>query len=144
MTTLPKDKDLLQRRLNWSLESYEQDIKQPLNEYYLFVLEDPQTKTIVGTSAVEANIGYETPFYSYKISKRTRMCYSLNIRNDYEVLTLVNDNQGRSEICTLFLNQEYRKNNNSLLLSKSRFLFMAQHRHRFAPIVIAEMRGVCG
>lgn len=70
------------------------------------------------------------------------MCRSLNVRSDYEVLSLVNDNQGRSEICTLFLNPKYRKDNNGLLLSKARFLFMAHHLERFAPIVIADMRGV--
>ena len=66
----------------------------------------------------------------------------MNIRSEYQVLSLVNDNQGRTEICTLFLEPQYRKNNNGLLLSKARFLFMAQHPNRFAPTVIAEMRGI--
>lgn len=57
---------------------------------------------IVGVSGIESRTGHDTPFYSYKISKRTRVSRSLNIRSDYEVLSLVNDNQGRSEICTLF------------------------------------------
>lgn len=41
-----------------------------------------------------------------------------------------------------FLNPDYRKNNNGLLLSKARFLFMAQFPERFASTVIADMRGV--
>ncbi|KTD82236.1 arginine N-succinyltransferase [Legionella waltersii] len=142
MTTLPKDKDLLKKRVQWSCESYKKAVQGPGNEYYFFVLEDLKNNKIVGTSAIEARTGYETPFYSYKISKRTRICHSLNIRSDYEVLSLVNDNQGRTEICTLFLAPEFRKNNNGLLLSKARFLFMAQFPTRFAPIVIAEMRGI--
>lgn len=142
MTTLPKDRTLLKKRLAWSTDSYEKKIEQPVCEYYLFVLENQKNKEIVGVSAIESRIGHETPFYSYKVSKRTRMSHSLNIRSDYEVLSLVNDNQGRSEICTLFLNPQYRKNNNGILLSKARFLFMAQHPERFAPIIIADMRGV--
>lgn len=142
MTTLPKNKELLQKRLGWSTASFKKKLQQPADEYYLFVLEDPDTKTIVGTSALESMTGYDTPFYSYKIAKRTRICHSLNIRSDYEVLSLVNDNQGKAELCTLFLNPEYRKHNNGLLLSKARFLFLAQHPERFAPIVIAEMRGI--
>lgn len=142
MTTLPKDKDLLTKRLKWSCDSYKKKVTTPANEYYLFVLEDQSTNKVAGTSAIEARTGYDSPFYSYKVSKRTRVCHSLNIRSDYEVLSLVNDNQGRTELCTLFLSPEYRKNNNGLLLSKSRFLFMADNPERFAPTVIAEMRGI--
>lgn len=142
MTTLPKAIEILEKRLNWSSESFAKAVASPLNEYYLFVLEDTAEKKIVGTSAIEAAVGHDAPFYSYKLSRRTRVSNSLNIRTDYEVLSLVNDNQGHSEICTLFLNPEYRKHNNGLLLSRARFLFMAQYPSRFAPTVIAEMRGV--
>lgn len=142
MTTLPKNKDLLKQRLEWSSQSYKKKVVTPADEYYLFVLEDADSHKIVGTSALEAKTGHETPFYSYKLSKRTRMCHSLDIRSDYEVLSLVNDNQGRSELCTLFLNPEFRKHHNGLLLSKARFLFLAQNTERFTSTVIAEMRGI--
>ncbi|MBI2785229.1 MAG: arginine N-succinyltransferase [Legionella longbeachae] len=141
ITTLPKNKDLLKKRLYWSTDSFKKNVKQPDKEYYLFVLENQRNKEIIGVSAIESRTGHETPFYSYKVSKRTRICRSLNIRSDYEVLSLVNDNQGRSEICTLFLDPNHRRNNYGLLLSKSRFLFMAQNPERFASTVIAEMRG---
>ncbi|CDZ79088.1 Arginine N-succinyltransferase subunit beta [Legionella massiliensis] len=142
MTTLPKDKALLKKRLSWSCASFQKAVSSPAHEYYLFVLEDPATSQVVGTSAIEAAIGYELPFYSYKLSKRTRICHSLNIRSDYEVLSLVNDYQGRSEICTLFLEPSFRHNSNGLLLSRARFLFMAHYPNRFASTVIAEMRGI--
>ncbi len=142
ITTLSKDKKILAKRLHWSTESFKKSIEKPNNEYYLFVLEDPARKKIIGVSGIESCTGHEAPFYSYKISKRTRICRSLNIRSDYEVLSLVNDNQGRSEICTLFLEPQYRKNKNGLLLSKARFLFIAQHPKRFASTIIAEMRGI--
>lgn len=142
MTTLPKNKELLKKRLDWSCDSYKKKVIKPGSEYYFFVLEDQDTNKIIGTSAIEAKTGHDSPFYSYKVSKRTRICHSLGIRSDYEVLSLVNDNQGRTEICTLFLSPEYRKNNNGLLLSKGRFLFMAQNPSRFGTLVIAEMRGI--
>lgn len=142
MTTLPKDINLLKKRIEWSSASYKKKITHPNSEYYLFVLENQKNKEIVGVSAIEARIGHDTPFYSYKLSKRTRISRTLNIRSEYEVLSLVNDNQGRSEICTLFLNPKYRKDNNGLLLSKGRFIFMAQFPARFASIIIADMRGV--
>ena len=142
ITTLPKDTALLKKRLAKSSDSFEANITSPSNEYYLFVLEETESGKIVGTSAIEASIGYDTPFYSYKISKRTRICHELNIRNNYEVMNVVNDNQGNSEICTLYLDPEYRRKHNGLLLSRARFLFMAQYPQRFAANVIAEMRGI--
>lgn len=142
MTTLPKNIDLLKKRLAWSSTSFKKAVTSPRDEYYLFVLEDVETGKVVGTSAIESATGHSAPFYSYKVSKRTRVCNSLNIRSDYEVLSLVNDNQGHSEICTLFLEPSYRRSSNGLLLSRSRFLFIAQFSNRFAPIVIAEMRGI--
>ncbi|VEG90412.1 arginine N-succinyltransferase [Legionella spiritensis] len=142
MTTLPKDRKILKKRLDLSCQSFKKTIKHPHDEYYLFVLQDPESGQILGTSAIEAMTGYELPIYSYKVSKRTRICHSLNIRSDYEVLSLVNDNQGKSEICTLFLEPAFRKNGNGLLLSRARFLFMAHYPNRFASDVIAEMRGI--
>ena len=94
LTTLPADKTLLKNRLDWSLESFKKNVTAPDGEYYFFVLEDPSSRKVIGTSAIEAYIGHETPFYSYKLSKRTRVCHDLNIRTDYEVLSLVNDQQG--------------------------------------------------
>lgn len=142
ITTLPKDRELLEVRLARSLESFAKKTGVPQYENYLFVLEDTISKKVAGVSAIEAFTGYETPFYSYKLSKRSRVCPSLSLRNEYEELTLVNDNQGRSELCTLFLEPAFRINGNGLLLSRARFLFMAQFPQRFSPVVIAEMRGV--
>ncbi len=51
MTTLPKDIELLKKRLTWSCESFEKPVTSPPNEYYLFVLEDTEQQKIVGTFA---------------------------------------------------------------------------------------------
>lgn len=142
ITTLPKDKTLLQSRLEWSAQSFSKSLKKPENEYYLFLLEDTSTGKVVGTSAIESAIGHDVPFYSYKLCKQTRVCHSLMRRSDYEVLMLVNDNQERSELCTLFLEPNYRINGHGLLLSRARFLFIAEHPQRFSKTIIAEMRGI--
>ena len=142
ITTLPKDIELLKKRLEWSTSSFNKTVNIPSNEYYFFVLEEHTSGKVVGTSAIEAATGHYAPFYSYKVSKRTRICHELNIRNDYELLSLVNDNQGQSEICTLFLDKAYRINNNGSLLSRARFLFIAHYPIRFTSTIIAEMRGM--
>ncbi|MDI5166142.1 MalM family protein, partial [Salmonella enterica subsp. enterica serovar Montevideo] len=41
-----------------------------------------------------------------------------------------------SELCTLFLDPEWRKEGNGYLLSKSRFMFMAAFRDKFNEKVV--------
>lgn len=142
ITTLPKNKDLLHNRLAWSCASFNKRITEPQAEYYFFVAEDPDTHRIVGTCAIESRIGVETPFYSYKITHQSLRHYPLNIKTNCKLLNLVTDYQDCTEICTLFLDPAYRKNHYGALLSRSRFLFIAQFPERFAAKVIAEMRGI--
>ena len=142
ITTLPNNIDLLTTRLAWSTASFKKTVTLPGHEYYLFVLEDTNTGKVVGTSAIEASIGVNSPFYSYQVSMQTCVCHALNIQTDYKILNLVNDYHGYTEICTLFLDPVYRKHNNGLLLSRARFLFMANHPRRFSNTIIAEMRGL--
>lgn len=142
MTTLPADIKLLNRRLRWAKHSFNKTISEPQDEYYFFVLENISEDKVIGTSAIEAYLGFHSPFYSYKLLKHTRICPSLDIRNDYELLALVNNYQGCSEICTLYLDPEYRHHGNGLLLSRARFLFMSCFPERFSDMIIAELRGV--
>ena len=142
MTTLPKDKGLLKQRLEHACHSFDKAQDLPDHEYYLFVLEDRLTHRVVGTSAIEASVGHSAPFYSYKISKITKRCPILNIENEYAMLNFVNENQGKSELCTLFLDPDYRRHHHGLLLSRARFLFIANDPLRVKPTLIAEMRGV--
>lgn len=142
MTTLPKDKSLLKQRLIWSTASFHATRQKPDNDYYLFVLEDTEKKTVVGTSAIQASIGHNPPFYSYELSEHTHTCPSLGLHNTYTLLRKVTAFEKHSELCTLFLDPSYRHQSNGLLLSRSRFLFMTQFPERFETTLIAEMRGV--
>ena len=66
----------------------------------------------------------------------------LKVHNSFPTLYLSNDQTACAEVCTLFLDPDYRHSKNGQLLSKSRFLFLAQFAHRFEAKIIAEMRGV--
>lgn len=142
ITTLPQNIDILRERLKLSVTSIQKAVHQPHLEYYLFVLENPKTQQLVGTSAIQASIGHDLPFYTYRLSNRTRISHALGIRQDHTLLNLVNDHQGKSEVCTLYLKPDFRKDNHGVLLSRARFLFMSQFPSRFESEVIAEMRGV--
>lgn len=142
LTSLPNDKKFLAKRMRLSEKSFQKNIVKPRQEYYWFVLEDTSSSKIIGTSAIEAITGYDLPFYAYKISHHTNVCIPLHLRTDYALLTLVNDYQGKSELGSLYLDPRYRRHGNGPLLSRARFLFIAQFPERFASTLIAEMRGI--
>ncbi|NMP31671.1 arginine N-succinyltransferase [Thalassotalea sp. M1531] len=141
-TSLPVNEELLKKRIEHSEKSFNVEVTQPGNEGYLFVMEDTKTGAVVGTSGIEAAVGLEDAFYHYHLGKVVHNSRELGIYNTVETLSLCNDYTGASEICTLFLGEGHRKNNNGRFLSRFRFLFMAEHAERFADTVIAEMRGV--
>ena len=141
-TSLPVNEQLLKQRITKTEDSFEKTVTEPGDEGYLFVMEDTETGEIVGTSGIEAAVGLDDAFYHYHLGKVIHSSRELNIYNTVETLSLCNDYTGASEICTLFLNEGYRKNNNGRFLSRFRFLFMAEHKARFSETIIAEMRGV--
>ena len=141
-TSLPVNEEILANRIQHSEESFAKAVTQPGSEGYLMVAEDTETGEIAGTTAIEAAIGLDNPFYTYHLSTVVHSSRRLNVHNVVKVLTFGNDYTGVSELCTLFLRPEWRQGLNGRLLSKCRFLMMAQHPERFDNTVIAEMRGV--
>ncbi len=141
-TSLPVNEELLKKRISHSEVSFTKEVTQAGDEGYLFVMEDTETGQVVGTTGIEAAVGLNDAFYHYHLSKVVHHSRELNIYNTVETLALCNDYTGATEICTLFLKESHRKNNNGRFLSRIRFLFIAEHQERFADTVIAEMRGV--
>ena len=141
-TSLPVDAEQLKDKIDRAEKSFAKNINQPLDESYLFVLEDSETGEVIGTTAIEAAVGLSVPLYHYHLGKTVHHSPTLNVYNTVDILSMCNDYTGCSEICTLFLRENSRKGLTGRFLSRSRFLFMAQHSERFADTVIAEMRGV--
>jgi arginine N-succinyltransferase len=107
----------------------------------VFVLEDSETGQ-VGICALEAAVGLKEPWYNYRVGTIVHASDELGVYSRHETLFLSNDHTGYSELCTLFLHPDFRANRNGGLLSKSRFLFLAQFPQLFGKTVVAEMRGV--
>ncbi|GGD73308.1 arginine N-succinyltransferase [Lacimicrobium alkaliphilum] len=141
-TSLPVNEELLRNKIASSEASFSAEVSEPGEQSYLFVMEDGESGTAVGTSGIQAAVGLDDAFYHYHLSKVAHVSRELNVSNLVEILTFCNDYTGVTEICTLFLREKARKGSNGRLLSKFRFLFLQEHQHRFAKTVIAEMRGV--
>ncbi len=142
-TSLPVNKELIEKKIARAEEAFASDVPEiPQEHGFLFVMEDVATGKVMGTSGIESFVGLDDAFYHYHLGKVVHNSRELNIYNTADILTLCNDYTGATELCTLFLREEFRKGSTGRILSKFRFLFLAQHRKRFAETVIAEMRGV--
>ncbi len=141
LTTLPPSRDLLSERIAKSVESFAKQVTEPGDEYYFLVLEDTEAGKVVGTSGIFATVGLTQPFYSYRIMKLTQVSQTPEMRVDIELLQLVNDYAGNSELATLYLHPDYRKDGNGRLLARARYLFIAAYPERFSDQIMAEIRG---
>jgi arginine N-succinyltransferase len=142
LTTLPQDTELLRKRILRSQRSFATMGEEPAGELYLFVMEDVESGRAIGTSGICSKVGGFEPFYAYRIETSLHESSVLGVHKQVRTLHLVSEHNGPTEIGTLFLRPEYRKEGNGRLLSLSRFLFMAEHSDCFDARVIAEMRGV--
>ena len=102
---------------------------RPRGECYLFVMVDTANDKVIGTCGVTSKVGGFEPFYAYRLSSTAIASEMLNVHKDIQILTPVQEHSGPCEIGSLFLHPDYRRDGNGRLLSLSRFLFMAEHRH---------------
>ncbi|HEX4896594.1 MAG TPA: arginine N-succinyltransferase [Solimonas sp.] len=141
-TSLPPQREVLRQKIERSLASFAAEVSEPGHERYMFVLEDGASGAVGGCCAVEAACGLDEPFYNYHVGTTVHASHALGVYKRVPTLYLSNDLTGTSVLCSLFLHPDFRRGRNGLLLSKSRFLFMAGFPQRFSVKVIAEMRGV--
>ena len=141
-TSLPADPDRIACRIASSLAAFNSQANLKHEQSYMFVLEDTLVSKVVGICGIESSIGLSSPWYSYRIGTLVHSSRELSVHNTFPTLYLSNDQTACAEVCTLFLDPDYRHSKNGNLLSKSRFLFLAEFPERFESKIIAEMRGV--
>ncbi|MEO6580093.1 MAG: arginine N-succinyltransferase [Sphingomicrobium sp.] len=141
-TNLPADKQTLEAKLEKSQAGFERDGENQADDLFLFVLENVRTKTIRGTCQIFGQVGSDRPFFSYRLSTLTQKSEELGRIFRNQTLTLTTDLEGSSEVGGLFLHPHERAGGLGMLLARSRYLFIKQHRPRFGSRVLAELRGV--
>ncbi|HEX4870825.1 MAG TPA: arginine N-succinyltransferase [Nevskiaceae bacterium] len=141
-TSLPPDEGFLRQKIELSLRSFAASVSEPGHERYLFVMEDAASGAIGACCAIEAACGLDEAFYNYRVGLTVHASRKLSIYNRVPTLYLSNDYTGTSVLCSLYMKPDFRGAGAGKLLSRCRFLFMANFPQRFASKVIAEMRGV--
>lgn len=140
-TSLPHNEQQIAARIERVRNTWA-DMAHRADQGYLFVLEDTDTGEVAGISAIDVCVGLTDPWYNYKVGTLVHASRALNVYRQMPTLYLSNDYTGSSELCTLFLNPSWRGHKNGQLLSKARLMFISAFQARFAPKLIAEMRGV--
>jgi len=141
MTNFPANRERLNDKIASSRRSLQTDVVQPGDESYLFVLVDTSTNSIVGTCGLEAMVGIDTPFYSYRIDEVVHASPQLQIHNRISALFLCHDYSGTSRLMSLVVDKAHQNATALALLSRARLLFIARHPERFTKRLFVELRG---
>ena len=141
-TNLPAEKATLEAKLERSEAGFSRVGENPSDDLYVFMLEDYRTGAIRGTCQIFGAVGTDRPFYSYLISTLAQKSEELGRIFRNQTLNLTTDLEGFSEVGGLFLHPQERAGGLGMLLARSRYLFIKQHRPRFGDSVLAELRGV--
>lgn len=141
-TNLPPEKPALRAKLERSHAAFDRDDDTIEDELFVLVLENLETGEVRGTCQIFPQVGQRWPFYSYRIGTITKRSEELGRTFSAEILNLVNDLGGASEVGGLFLHPGERAGGLGLLLARSRYLFIRNHRRRFGERVLAELRGI--
>ena len=141
-TNLPADRKSLTAKLARSEEAFTRTGDELQDDLFVLALEEVETGEVRGTCQLFAQVGQRWPFYSYRISTLSQQSEELNRTFRAEMLSLVTDLEGSSEVGGLFLHPNHRAGGLGMLLARSRYLFIRQHRARFGDRILAELRGI--
>ena len=141
-TNLPADRNALAAKLQRAATAFARSEDELGDEQFVLVLENAQSGEVRGTCQLMTQVGQRWPFYSYRKTTHTQHSQELDRTVRAELLSLVTDLEGSSEVGGLFLHPNERAGGLGLLLARSRYLFVAMHRRRFADRILAELRGI--
>ncbi|PLZ04384.1 arginine N-succinyltransferase [Burkholderia sp. WAC0059] len=140
LTTFKPDRDALAARIARARRTTA-GAAEPHEAGYFFVMEDTATGDVGGVCGIETSVGLRQPFYNYRVSTVVHASQDLGIWTHMHALNISHDLTGYTELCSLFLSPRHRAGGVGGLLSRSRFMFLAQFRERFPQRLCAELRG---
>jgi arginine N-succinyltransferase len=141
-TNLPPDRASLRAKIERSAAALARDDDSILDELFVLVLENTATGEVRGTCQLFTQVGQRWPFYSYRIGALTQHSEELGRTFRADMLTLSTDLEGSSEVGGLFLHPGERAGGLGMLIARSRYLFIREHRARFGDRTLAELRGL--
>jgi arginine N-succinyltransferase len=139
---LPNNEEVLEALIDRSVRSFSGKLKEPFEREYLFVLEDPKRKALLGTSMVIAQHGtLVAPHIYFQVTDAEHYSASIDRHFKHKVLSIGYNYDGPTEIGGLVVDPPHRSGPEKpgKQLSYVRFLFLAMHRALFRSRVLAEL-----
>jgi len=139
---LPADDRALAGIIDRSVRSFSGRIADPRRRSYVFVLEDPRRRRVLGTSMVIAQHGTrESPCTFLDVTERESYSSTLDRHFRHRVLSIGFHFDGPTEVGGLVVDPRRRRGPDrpGKQLSHVRFLLMAMHPERFRDTVLAEL-----
>lgn len=140
MTTFPHDRPTLSLKVETAIASFGGQLA-PENAAYLMVLEDHESRQVLGVSAVYPSIGNPFGFFSYHLDRLVLHSPQMDAGLDCAILNLSNIYSGATEIGTLAVLPGARKLGVGRILARARYMLIASFPDLFSKTIIAEMRG---
>ena len=141
-TNLPPDRKALSSKLERAAAAFARTEDVIDDDLFVFVMENTVTGEVRGTCQIFSRVGQKWPFYSYRLGMLTQHSVELDKTFRAEMLTLSTDLEGCTEVGGLFLHPGERSGGLGMLIARSRYLFIRNHRARFGDKTLAELRGV--
>lgn len=138
LLTMPDSPDAMAERVEKSLRAFAGG-EGPEGACFFLVLEEDGR--LLGTASLFTALGAVRPFYSYRISRVSKVSPDHGVKVEVDLLHLVNDYHGACELGTLFLLPEARGGGRGRLLSYARLMLIAAAPDRFGTRAMAEIRG---
>ena len=101
MLTMPSSREAMTARVERSITAFARGAASPENDCYFLVMEE--AGELLGTASIFTKLGVERPFYSYRILRDSKVSPEQGVRVELDLLHLVNDYHGDTELGTLFI-----------------------------------------
>lgn len=141
-TSLSASDEAIAARLETSARSFDRSVEQPGAERYVLVLQSLADGEICGMAGVRATVGENPPFFNFRVLRIAQASSVVQRRFDMDVLILVNEFSGASEVGSLFVSPEHRAGGIGRALAQTRYLMTAVEPWRFSDRLVSELRGV--
>ncbi len=142
MFNLPGDPDTLRDRIVKSVQSFNGKTRGLSDSKYTFIAEDLTTGQILATSMIAGQHGTpDSPHFYFQVSHEKRFSETIGTGFIHGTLTLGYDTDGPSEIGALVVDPDLRNHESRIgrQIAFVRFLYVAAHRERFRPQIMAEL-----
>ena len=138
---LPDDERELSSILEKSARSFDGRIRNPFEREYLFVMEEPRSGKVIGSSLIIAQHGTrDAPHIFFDVYEKEHYSYSVDRHFRHRVLSIGYNFDGPTEIGGLVVDPQFRgQGKPGKQLSYVRFLYIAMHRPRFRDRILVEL-----